>query len=73
MSLEASFPDFTCSDCGSPSIRIDGPLSSSTQVHCGGCNKYLCDWSDFVSNTEALLACRATPFDTRDTRVAPQH
>ena len=54
MSVEASVPDFTCSDCGSPSIRIDGALSSSTQVYCDGCNKYFCDWSDFVSKNGSL-------------------
>ena len=73
MSVEASVPDFTCSDCGSPSIRIDGALSLSTQFLCDGCNKYFCDWSDFVSKTEALLARNAAPVDRRDHMMAARH
>jgi hypothetical protein len=55
MSFRDSFPDFACVDCGSPGIRVDGPLCSSTDVRCGGCGKRLCAWSTFVAETEQLL------------------
>jgi hypothetical protein len=55
MALEASFPDFCCTDCGSPSIRIEGALRAVTPVRCGGCGKHLGEWSTFVEDLEEKL------------------
>ena len=59
MSFESSLPEFACSDCGSPSIRIDGPLCATTAVQCGGCGKHISDWHTFVDETEVMLATRS--------------
>ena len=47
--------DFGCEDCGSPSIKIDGPLTPLTPVLCGGCGRHLADWHDFVREVESKI------------------
>jgi hypothetical protein len=55
MGRNERFPEFCCRECGSPGIRIDGPLEPNAAVRCGRCDADLGDWGSFVEAAEALL------------------
>jgi hypothetical protein len=55
MGRNERFPEFCCRECGSPGIRIDGPLEPHAAVRCGRCGTDLGDWGSFVEAAEALL------------------
>jgi hypothetical protein len=55
MSLTSERPGFRCKSCGSPSIRVEGTLTASTPVRCGGCGRTLSTWASFVEDVHALL------------------
>ena len=55
MGRNERFPEFCCHACGSPGIRIDGPLEPNAAVRCGRCEADLGDWGSFVEAAEALL------------------
>ncbi len=66
--------DFGCEECGSPSIRIDGPLTPITPVLCGGCGKHLAHWYEFVSDVESKIDDRVPSIrPDRDRTTSASH
>ena len=44
MDQGADSPIFSCDECGSVSVVVDGPLNDNTPVICGGCGTSLGPW-----------------------------
>ena len=55
MALTTDFPTFSCDECGSPSILIEGPMSSTVPVLCAGCGRHLGEWDCFADQLERRM------------------
>ncbi len=51
--------EFSCKDCGSPSVVVPAPLSARGAVSCGGCGRYLATWTQFCRRVNRLLSAPA--------------
>jgi hypothetical protein len=56
MDQAADSPIFCCDNCGSVSVVVDGPLSDTAPVKCGGCGTDLGPWRFFVDEVSWTLA-----------------
>ena len=56
MDQGADSPIFSCDECGSVSVVMDGPLTDNTPVICGGCGTDLGPWRFFLDEIGWTLA-----------------
>jgi hypothetical protein len=56
MDNRADSPIFSCDQCGSVSVTVDGPLTDSAPVVCCGCGTSFGPWRFFLDEVSWTLA-----------------
>lgn len=52
---------FSCTACGSPSIRLPADLNDATIVECEGCGERIATWLDFKRRAQAAPPASGGP------------
>ncbi|AWN35453.1 hypothetical protein [Methylobacterium radiodurans] len=52
---------FSCTSCGSPSIRLPADFNDATMVECEGCGNRIATWLDFKRLAHAAPAAPGEP------------